>query len=336
MCARTPWGPGVVTGSVQCDAMSIQDALAVAARQRALLTSEQCVRAGVTAEQIEWLVSSGRWEHPRERVYAIGGVAWDYERCVLAAILGAPRGTMASGPTAAYIRRYPKATIPDRIHLLTDEAWHVRLDGVVGHRSRLIVPADRTVLRGIPTTSPARVIVDCSADRELRNLCGWWMDHGLRESWFTGDDLTHTIGRMRKAPGRDLRLLRAHLVKRQGNYEPGDTQPEIRIADWLEAAGLGRPTLGAVVKVRGRNYYPDGLYEAQRVGFEYQSWIIHGAGQRTPFDADPRRMNILRTAGYDIYPFTSATTEAEAVETIGLALKLALGCNTPGRDADLG
>lgn len=138
----------------------------------------------------------------------------------------------------------------------------------------------------------------------------------------TVDDLQHCRARLRPARGRSLRTIDAALGRRGASYQPGDSQPEVRIADWLEAAGLGRPVLGQLVRLSGEDtpLKPDGLYTAEKVGFEYQSWKFHGGGQVRPFHEDSRRMNKLRKAGYDIYPFTSETTEGEVVDTIGVAL----------------
>lgn len=146
------------------------------------------------------------------------------------------------------------------------------------------------------------------------------------------DELQHCRARLRPARGRSLRAVDAELSRRGFGYQPGDSQPEVRLADWLEAAGLGRPALGQVVHLPGEPaaFKPDGLYVRERVGYEYQSWAFHGAGQAEPFHADPRRMNKLRKAGYDIYPFTAESTEAEVVETVAAALQRARARSAAG------
>lgn len=297
-----------------------QVAAQIAARHWGALTHQEALSAGLSEHQIHRRLRGSRWSSQRQGVYTLAGVPPSRMQTLWVAV-AAGGSCVISGPTAAWLWRLPKAEF-DGIHVLTDDPDHVRADGVIGHRSKAIVPADRRTVAQIAVTSPARTIIDCSGSPDLRRLIGWWVDHGLRESLLSLDELQHSRARLRPARGRSLRFIDAQLERRGAGYQVGDSQPEIRLADWLESAGLGRPRLGEKVWLPGESHplKPDGLYLPERVGYEYQSWTFHGAGQAHPFHEDPRRMNKLRTAGYDLYPFTAESTEAEVVETIAVAL----------------
>lgn len=291
-----------------------------AARHEGSFTHTDALAAGLSEGQITHRIRSGRWVASRPGVYVVAGAPATRHQALWVAAAAHP-GACVSGPSAAWLWGLPKAEF-ERIHLLTDDPSHARMVGVVGHRSRVIVPADRREIRRVPVTSPARTIIDCSGTRELRPLIEWWIDHCIREELLRIEELQHCRNRLRPARGRNLRLIDAALGRRGSGFQPGDSEPEIRIADWLEAAGLGRPLLGEQVWLPGEGtpLKPDGLYLPEKVGFEYQSWAIHGAGQAIPFHEDQRRLNKLRTAGFDLYAFTADTTEAEAVEVIAAAL----------------
>jgi hypothetical protein len=299
---------------------SVRPLLQLAARQNGLFTRLQAHALDVNDNDLESLVGRGWCRRIRQGVYVVSGTPPSWEQEAHAVVLASGEGALACGPTAALLWAFPHAE-SDCFHVLVDAIRRPRFAGVVGHRSRLIVPADRRVLRGIPITSPARVIVDCSTHAVLARLMRWWMDHGLRMGWYRVSDLRHTIERMRPGPGRDLVRLRTLAAKLDPDYQPGASQPEVRIAEWLEAAGLGRPRLNVMVNVGRTRYEIDGLYVDEKVGFEYQSWDLHGGGQRRPFVRDARKLSRLTAAGYEIHPFTDETTEAEAVEAIGLSLR---------------
>jgi hypothetical protein len=189
----------------------------------------------------------------------------------------------------------------------------------------VLVPADRRRLQRVPITSPARTVLDCSGLPHAATLLPRWVDELIRRQLLHPEELRAARDRLRPARGRSLALVDRILERLQPGFQPGDSAPELRIADWLEAAGYGRPVLGAEVRLPGRRraLRPDGLYPEEKVGFEYQSWQHHGSGQVEPFHDDPKRMNVLRANGYDIYPFTAASTAADVVEAIGPALERA-------------
>ena len=172
-------------------------------------------------------------------------------------------------------------------------------------------------------TSWARTFVENSARSDLTDRqLGWMLDDGLRRGLVTLDQLARTVDRLRPGPGRRLRRVRALLVARGIDYDPGCSQPEVRLADWLVAAGFARPQLNVIVQAAGVRWELDGAYEEERVGWDYHSSFIHeGPGGITTAQKDTRKALALKQAGWRYSTFDETTTEAEAVDAVGFDLR---------------
>jgi len=294
-----------------------------AARQLGLVAPGDARAVGLSRNAVRHRVRAGRWERKRRGVYGIAGVRPTFEQEVEAARLAHGADALATGPTAARIWEMAGRHEVEGIHLLTLTPSKARGPGVVTRRSRLIVPADRATRHGVGVTSWARTFVENSARNDLTDRqLGWILDDGLRHGLVTLDQMGSTVDRLRPGPGRRLRRVRVLLEARGVGYDPGCSQPEVRIAGWLAAAGFGRPQLNVVAEAGGVRWELDGAYVEERVCWDYHSTFIHGGpGGITTARKDTRKALVLKQAGWRYSAFDETTTEAAAVGAVGHDLR---------------
>lgn len=294
-----------------------------AARRLSLVAAGDAASAGLSRDAVRHRLQQGRWERKRRRVYGIAGVRPVFEQEAEAARLSHGPDALVTGPTAARIWGMAGRHESEGIHLLTLTPTKARGPGVVTRRSKVIVPADRARCGGVAVTSWARTFVENTARKDLTDRqLGWILDDGLRRGLVTLDDLAATLGRLRPGPGRRPARVRALLGARGVGYEPGASQPEVRIAGWLSAAGLGRPRLNVTVEAGGVRWELDGAYVEERVCWDYHSAFIHeGPGGITTAQKDTQKALVLKQAGWRYSIFDESTTEAAAVEAVAYDLR---------------
>ena len=199
------------------------------------------------------------------------------------------------------------------LHVVTDLGRHIRLDGVMGHRSGALFGADLARHLGIPVTSPARTIVDLSGQLRYREL-GVAVDHALRRCIMRLDALQRCVGRLGEAPGRRPALLHELLAERLPGYDPGDSDLETRVLRVLVAAGFPPPVQQHRIRAGGRTFRIDLAYPDRKLGIELDGWEFHRT--RTAFDEDRARANLLLARGWSIVRFTSRSTDDEIVAVV--------------------
>jgi very-short-patch-repair endonuclease len=287
-----------------------------ASRQYGLITKQQALAAGVTAAGIKHRVMSGRWQIVRPGVYVIAGSPPSWEQAVLAACLAGGTATVASHITAAHLWGFGVSPEPG-IHVMSDRDRRIRLDGVIAHRSLLLPKLDRTRHRKIPATTAARTIIEISGSIGPW-VTGSWLDAGIRRRVTRLQEVRSCVARLAGPGRRKLSVIRTVLTTRLPGYDPGDSNLEVRALRALRDGGLPAPVQQHRVTVGGRNCRIDLAYPEAMVAIEIDGWEWHG--NRSAFDADRARANELEAAGWHVFRFTSATTDAEIARVIRTAL----------------
>ena len=213
---------------------------AVAVAQHSLITLADVIAAGGTPAHAQRRVASGRWERVASGVHRIAGVPSSYEAEVLAAVLSAGEGAVAShlcaarllglgftkaGPEVSVPRgRRPRA-VPGRLHQSTDlDRCQVRL------------------VRGIPVTDPSRTILDLGrylGPRALRRAA----ETARRAELATWSSLAHTLAAHARQGRHGITRLRE--VVADGLLVDGltDTDSELIALTVLRQHGLPDPVL---------------------------------------------------------------------------------------------
>jgi very-short-patch-repair endonuclease len=272
----------------------------VAEGQHGMVTHAQAVAAGLSRGEIRHRRDSGRWVAVDPLVYRIAGLPVGWHASVLAAVLGAGDGAVASHRTAGVLwqldgcrQGVPELTLPRgrrhpgrraaRLHWSTD----LGLTRPVRRHGIPTTPVDRTLLdlAGVVGATTLHLAVD---DARRRGLIGW---DGLV------DVLVRHARRGRRGVGGLRRLLDEHAAE----VVATDSGFERLVVAMLCSAGLPAPVLQHPVAVGGRDVRLDLAYPPERVGIELDG-SIHL--RRDVWEADHARQNALVLAGWTILRFT--------------------------------
>lgn len=286
-------------------------AAAIARTQLGLITREQARSLGVSDAWIDRRVASGRWERLHRCVYAIPGAPRTWAQMVLAAVLAAGPGAVASHGTAAMLHELRSAQ-RGRVHLTVPGDAPRSLHRVVMHRSVTIVPADVTSLDGVPVTSPARTLVDLASTWSESRLRGA-LDQALVERRLRLVDLGEAATRLGPAPGRAVGRVRRVAAARGVELESSGSVPESRVVTVLSAAGY-RVVQQHRIVVDGKAYFADAALIDAHVVAEYYGFDPHRT--RSAFEHDHRRARRLAADGWTVMVFTRDDSDADIIGAI--------------------
>ena len=275
--------------------------VARAARQQGVVTSTQLAKAGLSRHAIAHRVANG-WLRRRHRgVYLVGPLETPFSRA-MAAVLAYGNGALLS--------HYPAAVLwgirPPSGHVLhvTVAGRDVRSrDGIRAHSVSYLHPADAIRHHGIPTTSPARILLDLAATAPRREL-----DRAVNEARVHRlvTDLSLDEQFSRYPTHRGTRGFRRAI-----RTDPAFTRSEAerRLLELIRAARLPEPE----VNVRIAGYEVDFVWPEQRLVVEVDGYAFHSS--RRSFERDRERDARLVSAGWSVVRVTwrQIAGEREAV-----------------------
>lgn len=247
----------------------------LAAAQHGLITTRQAADLGGDRNVVRRRVAAGHWRRRALGVYVVGGAPHTDEQDVMAAVLAAGVGAVASHRTAA--RLWGLVPRSERtIEVSVPVARRHDRSGVVVHRSSDLHLAAVTRISGIPVTGAARTLLDLGAVAPQRLRRATWA--ALRERVTAWDVLLRTCvrhGRRGRAGVGPLRaLLAEHYGERttdsttedvafeilvdSGVVPVPDKQVGVRCADGVDVTiDFGWPRYGALLEVFGVDHLTD-------------------------------------------------------------------------------
>ena len=288
-------------------------------RLKGLITHTQALACGMTATTIQRRVLAGAWLEIRPGVYVVGGAPPTWEQTLLAVTIGFDDCWISHG-TGGRVWDLPAAPEIDAIEVLRPYGRFRRIDGVVAHRSRIIVPADVTRHHGIPVTSIARTIVECSGRLSVAQT-GKMLDEAKRKDPRAIEDARACFARLASGGRRRLRSIRAALAFRIPGYDPGESDLELVALRTIIRAGLPMPVQQHRVVLNGKRRRIDLAYPDRKIAIELESWEWHSG--REAFDDDKARASDLVADGWRVIQITSRHDEADIVRWIASTLAVA-------------
>jgi very-short-patch-repair endonuclease len=148
----------------------------MASRAHGVVTRAELLRAGVTKAQIDGRLRTGSLIAIFRGVYRVGHRAPSIEARYMAAVKAAGEGAVLSGLAAAHLLGLIKGTAPPpEVSAPTKRT----VKGVKARRRRLD-PRDKTVWRGIPTTTLQRTVIDLSSVLSLDALAAAFHEASVR------------------------------------------------------------------------------------------------------------------------------------------------------------
>jgi len=265
----------------------------IAEGQRGLLTRAQARSTGLTDDQIDWRVRTGRWRRIASGVYLVAGAPPSWQQDALGACLAAPAGTVTSYLTAAALHGLwrppplPQITVP--------RSTSARLRIAQVHRADLD-PIDTCRIDGVPATTPARTLVD-AAQLLAREPLADLVDDAMCRKLTAAPAVLDAANRAQRGPGRrGIPLLREVLEAWDARIQPG-SPAEMRLLRLLEQFGLGTPIRQFSVRSRDGSFIGrlDLAYPDRSVGLEYDGERFHNPRH---WDRDESRYAAFRAAGW--------------------------------------
>jgi very-short-patch-repair endonuclease len=281
------------------------------AAQQGVVGRAQLRARGFAVHVIARLVRTGRLIVLHRGVYQVGPLpaARAQER---AATIASREGCISHRSAAGLHQLH--ATLVDTVEVTLPRRRRRRIEGVRIHRARDLLPDEVTTIDGIPVTTPARTLLDISAESPEREV-EQALANAFRLKLVTRGEVLAIIERHpthRGAPG-----LRGLLA---AESDPAFTrsQAEEKLLAVIRRARLPAPELN--VRVLGHEV--DVLWRTARVIAEVDGFTYHGSARS--FTLDRRRDAELTAAGYRVLRFTWAdVTEQWAVTVVRLAQALA-------------
>jgi len=256
------------------------------ARQHGAINRRQALGCGLSNQQVNRRVASGRWLRRERSVYVGAAVAPSGQQRAAVAVLRGPVGTVASHLTAAAL--WGLCGFPARPHVTVSPTGARGFATIDAHRSPLAAP-DVAAAGGIPCTAPARTLVDAASRAGYRRICDL-VDRAVFLELTTPDEIRSAMARASARPGRAGlgRLARALQIWTPGP-KPG-SPPEMRLLRLLTEWGLPVPQRQLPIADQSGKVvaYADLGCPKLKLLYEYDGEEFHGPRQ-APLDAARQR-----------------------------------------------
>lgn len=284
---------------------------ALAARQWAVVTTDQLLAVGLTHSRIRRWTAAGHLHHPYRGVYTLAPlVALAPQGRELAAVWGCGDAAVLCSVSAA-VRWGLLRFEPKKVHVLTRSTGRRSPDGVRLHVTKNLPPDDLTTREGIPITTVERTVLDLAAhpaitDRALESAAA----QAERDGWFRRPAQLRTAARAHHRPG----AARLRAILRVGPRLWRSDEEALAAAAIVEA-GLPEPVIAHEVATDVRTYEVDLCFPPHRLVLE-----VDGGQHALTLNAarDVVRDAALARAGWRTLRVAAATVRDRPEEVVRL------------------
>jgi very-short-patch-repair endonuclease len=284
--------------------------MVLAQAQHGALSRQQALGAGLSPSAIARRLATGEWVRLFHGAYRLAGSECTFEQRLMAGTLAGGAGAVASHRAAAALLGMPGA--PRWVEITVPRTSRVELEGVIAHRTRLLVREDVSTVRRIPVTTAGRTIADLASFYSKAKL-GPMLDYSLANRLVTHADLEA------RATGRKHDdVLRELLDERPATVRPMGSEFEACLFRGLRDAGLPLPVAQyRVLMPDGSEVFLDFAYPDVMLAMEADSYLWHAS--LADWQRDRARNNELVALGWSILPLTYdlvVHTPAEAARQV--------------------
>lgn len=266
---------------------------ALAGAQAGLVTRRQCLDAGMTRGQIDWLGrDTGRGQRVLPRVYSLTNGPLNRRQQFVASLLYTGEGAQITGITALELMQFRYLPDDPRVHVLVHATRRIgSTQFVTVHRSERLLTPHR--VDGLPVTPPARAAVDAARSMKSVRDAVAMLAEAVQRRLCTLDmvadelDVGHSAGSA--VPRRAVALLRSRAAS-------APEQDVIRLL--ARSQVLPEPAINVSVQVGGRIVVPDLCWPAARLIVEVDSVAHHALGADA--ERTSRRRALLTAAGWTV------------------------------------
>ncbi len=257
-----------------------------------VVTRDVLLAAGIAPGEIKQRIASGALLREHRTVYRVGHRAPNREARYLAAVLACGPGALLSGLAAAHLLGIVGGREPEPEVTTPTER---RVPGVATRRARGgLDRVDAVTVRGIPTTSPARTLVDLARLLDAEQLARACHEAGIRHRT-TPRQVEAILERRPTSPGAGA--LRAIL---RGDVRVTLSVLERRFLERLSDAELPLPQTNRLVGGRRVDCrWPDRHLTVELDGYRYHA-------SRHAWEQDRRRERAAYARGDQFRRYTYA------------------------------
>jgi hypothetical protein len=248
--------------------------LRLTGRQHGLVTVKQLISLGFSKDGILRRLKAGTVFRVYRGVYAVAGTRDTFEFRVMAAVLAAGEGAMASGRCAAAL--YGLRRIRCDLVEVTVAGRHApRLAGFVAHRRDLLTPADRSRIGVIPVTAPGWTLLDLAAAVDRGRASGA-LDDVLVRRLASLRAIERLLDRVNGQRVQGAGVLGELVAERLAGKRPSETGLEDELLEVFRAYGLPEPVRQFVLPLPGGGSARfDAAYPELHLGFEADGDAFH-------------------------------------------------------------
>lgn len=263
-----------------------------------VITRREALALGMTPRTLDHRLAEGTLVKVATSVYAVPGV-FESEAAILRAAtrsLGGVVSHQAAARLLGVVAPGPRlvVSVPHRrTHLFPD---------VVVHQLTDIRPGDLCHVNGLPTTKPARTVVDLAAVLSITRL-GRTVDRFASRGVASFTEMSDTLEGLARKGKPGVVKLRRSLQPRLTSKGTSESELETRLLELIRLASLPEPEAQHrppwLKHVNGR---VDLSYPEAKLVIEGDSRQWHG--DEHTFHADRERDNLAQLAGWRILRFT--------------------------------
>ncbi|MEX0892959.1 MAG: type IV toxin-antitoxin system AbiEi family antitoxin domain-containing protein, partial [Gemmatimonadota bacterium] len=288
----------------------------LAARQHGVVTRKQLLEAGVSVYAINYRNQKKRLRRLHSGVYGVGPLSAPCEREMAAVLACGPTAMLSGGSAAALweLARSPGAGVP--VEVTVRRAGRGSGGSLHVHVVRGMEEDERTELRGIPITTPARTIFDLAAasrdGREVERMVAC----GERLGLVTVAQMKRLLERHKGRPG--TRVL-CQVLAIEGGPAFVRSEAESSFRRLMTDAGLTTFETNVLFEGKERDF----LWRRERLVVEVDGFAFHSS--RAKFQDDRRRDRDLVKANLRVIRLTWQDITAEPLAVVAdIARALAL------------
>ena len=273
----------------------------LASRQHQLFSVRQALELGFTRQSIATRIAKNGWRKASRGVVCMSVAALTWQQRAMAAVLTYGPNTFLSHRAAARLwgldglnREWVEVTRPCTTR---------PRPGVIVHVGDL-ESSDTTVFRAVPTTTPARTLLDLGSvvSEEILELA---VESSLRKRQTSERRLWAIVDREGGCGRRGVRPLRKLLEQRSGQ-KPTESYLETKTARFIRAlsnSGIPEPTRQVSISdEQGFIGRVDFAYPQAKLALEVLSFGFHSG--RKSWLSDVRRFGRLQKLGWLVIPMT--------------------------------
>ena len=256
-----------------------------------LVDLDTATRLGMRTAAWYRAIDSGAFELVHPGVARLAGAPVTREQLILAAVWACGPGAMSSHRSSAHVWGVPRP-IDDPVDVIVPErARSARRDDIVVHHPRDLADLRPVVRRGIPTTTPMRMLLDLGAVD--RAGVGAALTEVLKTRVVSHRTVSQFLQEHRGRGRHGVRALTRALDANTIDGRPIDSALERRMRALLVRHGLPPCEFHAVCS----GYEVDFLVSDTRIIIECDGWAVHGADAEQ-FEFDRQRGADLAAAGH--------------------------------------